>query len=692
MKAVWGKELQQEKNIHLVFGYTYTPQIGDRLELAASNLYRLFVDGNLVGYGPARAAHGYSRLDTYSLSDWAGKPVTVSVEVYSANVNSYYTVEEPPFFAAELYRGKNLLAEATDFTACHMTGRVQKTRRFSFQRTFSEVYRLDANADYPEIETQEVTMNRLLPRYVSYPTLELLTGRIIETGCVDLKPDGDFFRDRAYDELDQVFYKGFYPEELEEDAPRNIARFAYAADKAISLTLSTMGYRIYDFSRTVTGFFSLTATIAEKATLYILFDEVLTNGQVDPYRNTCCNIIQYTLSPGIHQLLSFEANSARFATVVLAGGRGEVSDFGMRLYENPDVRRPLPDCGDRELNAIMEAAANTFAQNAVDVLTDCPSRERAGWLCDSYFSGRAEGFFTGDHRVERSFLENYGLFSPKPWLADGMIPMCYPADHYKGNYIPNWSMWYILELRSYVERTGDQQMRKLSEEKVRGLVEFFKKYENEYGLLENLESWVFVEWSKCNEPEYIAGVNYPSNMLWAAALEAAADLYGWEPLREKAEAMRRTIRQLSYNGQFFEENAIRDDAGGLVKTGHTTETCQYYAFYFGVASPETYEALFERMRTVFGPRRNAESVYPTVYPSNAIVGNYLRLEILLQHGFYQQVLQECKDFFTPMAQLTGTLWEHSRLSASLNHGFASVAALYIDRCVKACQHSERQCH
>jgi len=136
MKAVWGKELQQEKNIHLVFGYTYTPQIGDRLELAASNLYRLFVDGNLVGYGPARAAHGYSRLDTYSLSDWAGKPVTVSVEVYSANVNSYYTVEEPPFFAAELYRGKNLLAEATDFTACHMTGRVQKTRSFSFQRTF----------------------------------------------------------------------------------------------------------------------------------------------------------------------------------------------------------------------------------------------------------------------------------------------------------------------------------------------------------------------------------------------------------------------------------------------------------------------------------------------------------------------------------------------------------------------------
>jgi len=89
MKAVWGKELQQEKNIHLVFGYTYTPQIGDRLELAASNLYRLFVDGNLVGYGPARAAHGYSRLDTYDLSPWAGQEVTL--EIAPCNWNSKKT-------------------------------------------------------------------------------------------------------------------------------------------------------------------------------------------------------------------------------------------------------------------------------------------------------------------------------------------------------------------------------------------------------------------------------------------------------------------------------------------------------------------------------------------------------------------------------------------------------------------------
>ena len=146
--------------------------------------------------------------------------------------------------------------------------------------------------------------------------------------------------------------------------------------------------------------------------------------------------------------------------------------------------------------------------------------------------------------------------------------------------------------------------------------------------------------------------------------------------------MRKVIREQSWNGTFFEENMIRDDSGKLQKTGHLTETCQYYAFYFDLANPETDSELFERMRTEFGPKRDTEKTWPDVYPSNAIVGNYLRLEILLMYGYTDQVLTECKDFFLVMANTTGTLWEHSNLSCSLNHGFASMAAVYIDDCMK----------
>ena len=105
-------------------------------------------------------------------------------------------------------------------------------------------------------------------------------------------------------------------------------------------------------------------------------------------------------------------------------GTGEpLPSFGMVLYENPDAAEFRYDYGDDALNRITEAAVNTFAQNAVDVLTDCPSRERAGWLCDSYFSSRAEALFTGNNLVEKSFLENYALAPQSPYLPEGMIPM-----------------------------------------------------------------------------------------------------------------------------------------------------------------------------------------------------------------------------------------------------------------------------
>ena len=53
--------------------------------------------------------------------------------------------------------------------------------------------------------------------------------------------------------------------------------------------------------------------------------------------------------------------------------------------------------------------------------------------------------------------------------------------------------------------------------------------------------------------------------------------------------------------------------------------------------------------------------------------------LLLRHGRAAQCLRECRDFFAPMARLTGTLWENLSPEASLNHGFASSAAWLIHR-------------
>jgi len=284
---------------------------------------------------------------------------------------------------------------------------------------------------------------------------------------------------------------------------------------------------------------------------------------------------------------------------------------------------------------------------------------------------------SGDTAVERNFLENYLLPERFEHLPEGMLPMCYPADHYDGVFIPNWALWFVLQLGEYVERSGDRTLADALRPKVLALFDYFKKFRNEDGLLEKLESWVFVEWSAANR--FVQDVNYPSNMLYAAALSTAARMYGLEALAAEAEQIREVVRRQSYDGDFFVDNAERKD-GRLEVTQNRTEVCQYFAFYFGVATPESHPELWRRLCEEFGPKRKDTKAYPEIHEANAFVGNMIRLELLSRAGRSRQILDESIDYLLYMAERTGTLWENVGDYASLNHGFAShiVVTLYRD--------------
>ena len=315
------------------------------------------------------------------------------------------------------------------------------------------------------------------------------------------------------------------------------------------------------------------------------------------------------------------------------------------------------------------------------MFTDCPSRERAGWLCDSFFIGRVSRLLTGSLALEDLFLDNYARAASFD-VADGMLPMCYPGDHVNGNYIPNWAMWLVLELDEYVRRGGDARLVAAFRPRLEKLVAFLWKYRNADGLLEKLPGWVFVEWSQANK--WVQDVNYPSNMLWAETLDAVDRLYGRPDLAAEAARVRETVRRQSWDGRWFRDHAVRQADGSLaVRPDDISETCQYYAFFFKVATPETHPALWRTLVESFGPSRlDAEKkplAYPQVAPSNAFIGNYLRLECLSRAGLSGKVLEECRGYFAAMAARTGTLWEFDKPTHSCCHGFASHAAVLLVR-------------
>lgn len=298
--------------------------------------------------------------------------------------------------------------------------------------------------------------------------------------------------------------------------------------------------------------------------------------------------------------MTLEPYTLRYAKIFCAAGRIRVERFCLKEVANPAVKGAKFSFADEKLEKIYRAALNTFAYNCVDIFMDCPSRERAGWLCDGYFTGRVEHLLTGENRTEHDFLENFLLPKKFERLPKGMLPMCYPSDHPDGNFIPTWAMWFVLELDRYASESGDQDMAERARHKIYALLEYFSAFENEFGLLEDLEGWVFIEWSKA--AEFTNGVNFCVNMLYALTLETVGKLYRDEAALQRAARMREKIRELSFDGLFFTDHAVRKE-GVLTPAKDTTEVCQYYAFFTETATPERYPALWQTLLSDFGPDR-----------------------------------------------------------------------------------------
>lgn len=678
---IWAKEREREMNCELTFRAAISGAEAV-LRLTASSIYRVWVNGVFVAAGPARAAHGFYRVDEISLTPYLKLERNVLViEVVAFNVNSYDTLDQPGFLTAEVLQNDVVAAATGDasFTVFDLHERIQRIQRYSFQRAFGEAYRLTAekrrfylgSMDAERLETAIQPDKRYLVRELPMPDFELLPAQeVIRMGHVRFDiPCAAPIRDRAHTNIGSKL-KGYRMEELDEHLSDEAQTFVWEeeTEQSVSPVCVSLenGYALYRFAYNATGFLQMHIQCEQACVVYLLFDEILSDGDVDFLRLTNCNCFKYDLDAGEHTIMSFAPYTMMFLKAAVKG-RCTISDVSIIEYQHPKpvVQIAVPD--NQPLRLICDSAVRTFRQNALDVFMDCPSRERAGWLCDSFFTARVEYVLTGRCTVEKAFLENFLLADQFEHLPTGMLPMCYPADHYDGVFIPNWAMWFVLELEEYLTRSSDTDLITRAKKRVFDLLHYFEKFENSDGLLERLPSWVFVEWSAAND--WVQDVNFPSNMLYARTLQAASRLYQEPSLLEKSNRLREVIRKRSYNGRFFTDHELIEN-GQYQNPGHQSEVCQYYAFFTGIADRQTDSELWETLVKEFGPGR-AKECYPQVAPANAFIGDYLRLELLFLNGQAETLLTDLQMYFQPMAARTGTLWEHNMPSASCCHGFAS---------------------
>ncbi|PWM43050.1 MAG: hypothetical protein DBX47_07575 [Clostridiales bacterium] len=683
---VWAKECDGKLNVLLSFETTVEKnECQYTFSCAADNFYRLIINDSFIYYGPARCGKGHWRVDTFDITEklCTGKNF-IRIEVIHYGVNSFVYENQTPFLQAEILE---------DNVACIWTGKhfvcrqnlskEVKVQRFSFQRPMIESYSLPF--EYSNPLTQYQTEQRdFLPNRTGYPTFkEVFPTQFLSSGN---------FEKVSEKEAQHFLYHGINGDGFSDD---EITTWHSDIVKNIKTTLSTKEDKIIseDFHAEIaennwhlmkldvenTGFWAVDLEADEDSLIYFSYAEVLNDdGSFDPIRGDMCSFVPLKIKKGKHSFLGIEPSTVHYIKIFCFYGKVKYSKLRIYEYKSPKTENVVLNSSDEKLNRIFYSAVSTFAQNAVDLFTDCPSRERAGWLCDSFFTARTEFELTKSSDIEHAFLENI-IISPDFDLPKGMLPMCYPASSKGGGkdaqFIPNWAMWFVIELQEFLLRSGDTSFIMRAKDRVFDLLEYFEKYENSDGLLQNLCGWIFVEWSKAND--WVQDINFPTNMLYYKMLVSAHSLYGDQNILDKAEKLKKQIISQSFNGMFFCDNSILNANKNILRTNNISETCQYYAFFCDVATPETFPGLYKIILSDFGPGRKCLEKHPNIVPANTFIGNYLRLDILDRYSETQKLRKETVDYFDYMAQKTGTLWENDGSYASCNHGFASYVACLI---------------
>lgn len=656
------------------------------LLIGAFSFYRLYINGNFVCAGPARTAHGYARVDKIVIDEYniEGKN-RIEIQIAGYNCGALSTARQSSFVVCELCRGEDvILYTGRDFEGYFDRRRVQKVERYSFQRHFGEIWNVSAK-DFrtfsPKVELVAATnMPKYLPRHVPKLKFDVLNTDVYAS-------KGDFSFDETLPCKNNRYSIPLYDEWGrfdESEIPfkpfrwiQRQAKIKREGEGRFPIILREGEYVTVDMEHIECGYICISGKALSSADIVVGFSELCDPCDFQFTNVNCQNVIEYFVEDGVEfSEQSFEPYTCRVAIIMARGGDVRIDGFALCRHEFDRSRFIKRQIKDGELAEIYAAAESTFAHNVTDIYMDCPSRERAGWLCDSYFTARAEYFLTGGSVVEDAFLENYCLYENDGSFPEGVLPMCYPSDEHDNNkFIPQWCMWYVLEVKEYLTERNRSARKELFKNSVCGVIKFLENYENSDGLLQNLPSWNFVEWSDANS--WVQDVNYPTNFLYAEVLRAAALLYDRADWADKAERVAAKTRELSFDGEVFIDNAMLSEDGELVNTQNSSEAGQYYAILFGGVdiNSSTYAKLKNHILEKF---KNFNTDGRSFVSVNAFIGFYLKMCALMKMGERELLSSAVKEFFGGMVESTGTLWEYAQKRGSHDHGFASYAAVAID--------------
>jgi len=201
------------------------------------------------------------------------------------------------------------------------------------------------------------------------------------------------------------------------------------------------------------------------------------------YREVC------TLSGGRDELEFFDYKAFRYVNVNTDRDNLDSETFCVMARHNQfeekcELRSNVP-----WLEEIWKLCVNSLKWGTQEDFLDCPSREKGLYLGDFTVSGLAYLYVTGNAAIYKKTLLD---FASTTKICPGMMAV---ASGSLMQEIADFSLQYPLQVLNYYYYTGDRTTVEELYPVICGIMDYFKAYEREDGLLEHVdEKWNLVDW------------------------------------------------------------------------------------------------------------------------------------------------------------------------------------------------------
>jgi hypothetical protein len=470
------------------------------LQIAAESRYVLFVNGQVVGEGPARGSHTINFYDSYEIAPLLqnGGNWTAAL-VICMNVPSFKYAPAQPALLVQLSDrsvatdGSWEVQTAGEWRRdvplyTHQTGFMEwrDMRREPAGWQMGE----DGPAwDRPEIvaPANDVASKRLLARDI--PQLSVTTHLprgvpIVASVPAMSKPDDPEVARRLTEEAHEQLA-----------LPSAVLLTGSGAEPLVippqkggqGVTL------IADFERDRIGGFELDITAHAGTIVDVGYEEQIRDQRLKFAIGSYRLADRFVLRAGRQTVSNAHERGYRYLQLAFREFREPVRMRSLRAGDRryPVVARGAFRCSDASLNSIFDACAATLSTCATDTFIDCPWRELSFWVNDLLVENAIFVQVFGDSRLNARCLR-LALSERRP---DGLIPVC-PSNGNDGLVLVATNLFVPLMLDEYWLYTGD---RTLVEELVPRALEIlrtFRGWQDADGLVTPPpQFWNFVDWS-----------------------------------------------------------------------------------------------------------------------------------------------------------------------------------------------------